>query len=928
MPIFVPVSRRTARLLLAAAGAGLGGLVLPGMALGQPTFLNTWGSDGSGNGQLDDPGAVAVGPTGTVYVTDSLNNRVETFSSTGAFESTFGSMGAANGDFQTPNGIAVAPNGTVYVLDYGNGRVETFSANGVFQSTFGTGGSGNGDFKSPQSVAIASNGTVYIADTGNKRIETFSSTGAFQSTFGTPELEAPEGVAISSAGTVYVTDGDTNEVDIFNSAGALQSTFGNGGSAPGDFSFPEGVAVGPAGTVYVTDFYNDRIQTFLSNGTFQSTFGSPGSGNGEFNGATGVAVAPTGMVYAADEFNNRIQRLFDPNSWVSGTNAFTDPTVGPTSVGVGSGQLLGNSFTLDSAMGLSVGSTLSVGIGSSLTQSGATVSAAALGISGLFTYQSGAHTYSNIVVSAGGTLNGNPFTVNAAETLALTGGATISSDILTIAANSSATQSAGTLASPILNVQGFYDYTGGVFAPATVNVQSGGELQFDSANDISCNLQVSSGGEFVVEAQCKFSIGTDLQVNGGLIAASAGGYLLNYDGTITGAGTISCPVTNQSLIEPLGGVLDFTGAVTNYGTILVPTGAEALFSNLTGTDIELSGGIVDTAGSALANSENITGYGILRTGGLTNTGTIALAGESSVFGTVTNTTSGTIQLSGTGANDFFGAVTNSGTFFIDAGATASVYAAYSGAGSLVDNGSLYLLSNSSTGKITGTGLLTIGQTSTPAVVQLTTGSGANTLGALAITSGSTLDLTNNHLFINYGNGPDPIATIAGYLKSGFNGGNWNGIGIISSTAQSLTNGLRYGVGWADGADGVVANLSSGQIELKYTLLGDANLDGTVNGSDFSILAANFGKGVTNWDQGNFLYGSSVNGSDFSALAANFGQGDSGANAVVTPADIAALDSFAIANGLPLPTFAAVPEPASAALLLVAASGIFLPRRRR
>src|ERR1700677_488733 len=135
MPIFVPVSRRTARLLLAAAGAGLGDLVLPGMALGQLTFLNTWGSDGSGNGQLDDPGAVAVGPTGTVYVTDSLNNRVETFSSTGAFVSTFGSMGAANGDFQTPNGIAVAPNGTVYVLDYGNGRVETFSANGVFQST-------------------------------------------------------------------------------------------------------------------------------------------------------------------------------------------------------------------------------------------------------------------------------------------------------------------------------------------------------------------------------------------------------------------------------------------------------------------------------------------------------------------------------------------------------------------------------------------------------------------------------------------------------------------------------------------------------------------------------------------------------------------------------------------------------------------------
>ncbi len=52
--------------------------------------------------------------------------------------------------------------------------------------------------------------------------------------------------------------------------------------------------------------------------------------------------------------------------------------------------------------------------------------------------------------------------------------------------------------------------------------------------------------------------------------------------------------------------------------------------------------------------------------------------------------------------------------------------------------------------------------------------------------------------------------------------------------------------WADCADGThnVAGLSRGEIELKYTLLGDANLDGTVNGSDFSALSANFGQGVT------------------------------------------------------------------------------------
>jgi hypothetical protein len=201
------------------------------------------------------------------------------------------------------------------------------------------------------------------------------------------------------------------------------------------------------------------------------------------------------------------------------------------------------------------------------------------------------------------------------------------------------------------------------------------------------------------------------------------------------------------------------------------------------------------------------------------------------------------------------------------------------------------------------------------------------ISSLSIAANSTLDISNNHLMITYA-GASPMSAIYGYLKSGFNNGGWNGTsGIISSPAQTPTNTLHYGVGWADGNDGThaVAGLSSGEIELKYTLLGDANLDGTVNGSDFSILAANFGLGLTNWDQGNFLYGSSVNGSDFSALAANFGQGDSGA-ATVTQADVAALHAFAAANGLATPSFAAVPEPATLALAAIA--GLSLISRRR
>lgn len=240
--------------------------------------------------------------------------------------------------------------------------------------------------------------------------------------------------------------------------------------------------------------------------------------------------------------------------------------------------------------------------------------------------------------------------------------------------------------------------------------------------------------------------------------------------------------------------------------------------------------------------------------------------------------------------------------------------------------------------VTGTGTLEIGNGSRQ-VLQLAAGSGGSTVNSLVINPNATLDITNNHLIINYGAAGESQSTIDSsiyqMLKNGFNGGTWNGVdfgggSILSTSAQTPTNGFKYGVGWADGSDGLhnVPGLSSGQFEIKYTLLGDANLDGTVNGTDFSILAANFGLGVTNWDQGNFLYSSSVNGSDFSALAANFGQGDSGADATVTPADIAALDAFAVANGLPLPSLAAVPEPASVGLMALGAVGMLARRRRR
>ena len=137
--------------------------------------------------------------------------------------------------------------------------------------------------------------------------------------------------------------------------------------------------------------------------------------------------------------------------------------------------------------------------------------------------------------------------------------------------------------------------------------------------------------------------------------------------------------------------------------------------------------------------------------------------------------------------------------------------------------------------------------------------------------------------------------------------------------------LVDGLGYADSADpGNPAGLPSGTIEIKYTILGDANLCGVVDGTDFGILAANFNKGITGWDEGDFDYNNIVNGLDFGDLAANFNKGAAGTDVGGGALSDPALVAFAQANGL----MADVPEPVSIGLLTVGAVGMLARRRRR
>jgi NHL repeat len=140
---------------LCAVVGGLLSLSAPALAQRMHAFSKSFGSAGSGNGQLTGPGALAVNDsTGDVYVIDRGNGRVEVFSSTGAYMSQFNGSASSTGAFSWPSwpatctvctrpedgSIAVdnssnshdPSKGDVYVVDYGHNVIDKFTASGTY----------------------------------------------------------------------------------------------------------------------------------------------------------------------------------------------------------------------------------------------------------------------------------------------------------------------------------------------------------------------------------------------------------------------------------------------------------------------------------------------------------------------------------------------------------------------------------------------------------------------------------------------------------------------------------------------------------------------------------------------------------------------------------------------------------------------------
>ncbi|HWX43929.1 MAG TPA: hypothetical protein VNY52_01240 [Solirubrobacteraceae bacterium] len=364
---------------LVALCAMVGGLLFvwsaPALAQRMHEFSKSFGSEGSGEGQLMRPGQLAVNAaTGDVYVIDRGNKRVEIFNASGGYVGQFNGGASPTGAFAWlteldyhashpyilhEGSIAVdnstdpldPSKGDVYVTDEGHNVIDKFTASGTYVgqvvNALHEGGSPFPEMV-PMNIAVDPDGALWV----QVRNKGFIALGArfegeiyeyndaltneyvsqivatFPSVSGAVSgLLGIIGLAFDSEGHLYT--------------GKTQSLDGGGFTVPVKFTaagqiLDQGLdgeeTSGVAVDLSSDDVYADHktsVAAYDPSGSFVERFGS-----GEMQASNGIAVdSATGTVYTSDATNQEIDvftAFTVPDATTGGVSSF-----GETSVTVG-----------------------------------------------------------------------------------------------------------------------------------------------------------------------------------------------------------------------------------------------------------------------------------------------------------------------------------------------------------------------------------------------------------------------------------------------------------------------------------------------------------------------------------------------------------------------------------------------------------------
>jgi uncharacterized protein (TIGR03437 family) len=248
------------------------------------------------NGHL----GIAVDSSGNLYIPDLSNQRVRKVDPTGIVTTVAGSGVRGNsGDggpatsagLTDPIAVAVDPSGNLYIAEFAGNRVRKVSPSGIITTAAGGGplGSSNGDggpatsavLNAPFALALDSFGNLYIGDTTARRVRKVDTNGIITTVAGNGSTSdtgdggpatmagfSLTGLAADGAGNILISE-MSNRVREVNTAGIINTIAGTGqGGYSGDggpatsatLSEPGDVVVDSAGTLYIADSMNMRVR--------------------------------------------------------------------------------------------------------------------------------------------------------------------------------------------------------------------------------------------------------------------------------------------------------------------------------------------------------------------------------------------------------------------------------------------------------------------------------------------------------------------------------------------------------------------------------------------------------------------------------------------------------------------------------------------
>lgn len=157
-------------------------------------FISSFGSSGFNDGQFITPLGIDIDNDGHVYVTDRGSHSIEKFNLTGAFVSSFAFH--APGYTFTPEAVAVDPSGKMFVVNSANDRILHLSNSTMRLAVIDQLGPYPNSFGTVTDIAIGINGELIVVDSSQHAIKLY----------GTPFYRAPVATDIVTTIDAQVLD--------------------------------------------------------------------------------------------------------------------------------------------------------------------------------------------------------------------------------------------------------------------------------------------------------------------------------------------------------------------------------------------------------------------------------------------------------------------------------------------------------------------------------------------------------------------------------------------------------------------------------------------------------------------------------------------------------------------------------------------------